>query len=764
MKKLEFKGAQRVNLVFASLSLSLLVGCGNQKFENPITIPFMQEETAVMVEEIAGLYNSENYYLIRLNGDIYLTTKTIKKDEYNTIERYYDVKTNELVGQVLLISYYDRAIIQAEIMGKGTYDITIPNQIYDYKYFNGSYGYGKNISPYAILPLNTLLQSDCFGEEEMDYYSSNAYELQQIVADAMSITTVEVISSMDYQVDFNYRKHNGSYDFSINSSSKALSKFICEKEEITKTLVGERLSYDKKDKGYDYMYDFISGYIYYIGSSKEDKFDSVVEEEYTGEAKTVAELQTDATIMGDTTVEETASKEATNEIPVEDTYSLSSLYLVIPSNYGMNDSNYYICSRLSSVEYAAIDCDENTCTLNEEISFANKCYGRKYVSVGLKPDECQKHFSFEQHLDENLSETSTFIISFGKEQKVYEMQELDEKILREVYSGFVSLRYILNDEDIKDTYTNDELIALGDKLKTIDYEIAISQIQTNNYFNAKIEGMISSSEISETEILDSFTDTEVCNLNELVLIDNSTLDNDSEGYSLGQNVSFYQPLFGDLRDYVVAYDTEDWYATNQYETESFTRASAALSPDDIKPYYTEEEVEMLTEKVQDPEYQFNSLSSSSLLVVAVTEEEINACAIYVLDNNSDGVDENFSTGCINNKKIMIYNGMKDGVSRYCGLQDHTITGSESQEEQVLYARWSTDSSSGDPSFIIDCTYKDTIENVDITYSQALPLIPLNQYLDENGYGNYKKDGYTISDLCDIEELFAQEISFGVSPN
>lgn len=264
MNKKDFKK----NLLTLGLAASLtfnMVGCASNTNNNS------NSNTNVSTSEEMKTYETDDYYLVYLNGNYYLTTRERHKfyvNDYSTIYyNYYDANTKELVGRVVGNAISNKP----NENGRST-------QLYDYNHLNGEYGYGKLIPVTAIIPVNRLISSDEFSTIEFNFLSSNSFDLHNTIKSTLVYNKIEI-------VDYYKIKRSAPLGLGRTATSyykqEDLKKYVCEtKDGNTDVLLGYKCSYYDGDLGCGYVYDILTGNIVYIGKNREDSYVNIQEYVY----------------------------------------------------------------------------------------------------------------------------------------------------------------------------------------------------------------------------------------------------------------------------------------------------------------------------------------------------------------------------------------------------------------------------------------------------------------------------------------------------
>ena len=157
--------------------------------EQRVTSIEVVEKSIDIAEFLNKKETTQDYFLVSMDGENYLTKRIGSQNEENVIYSYYDVKTGQFVGQQVEIAWYNRGYLRAQEKRENGLDSTVPlmagfidasieNQKHDTLYYDGEYGYGKNLPSFAITPLSDFISSDIPTQEEFDFFSSNSPELK----------------------------------------------------------------------------------------------------------------------------------------------------------------------------------------------------------------------------------------------------------------------------------------------------------------------------------------------------------------------------------------------------------------------------------------------------------------------------------------------------------------------------------------------------------------------------------------------------------
>jgi len=123
MNKKDFKRNLITLGLVSTLTLNT-VGCSSSETKNN------DSSVTTSISKEVKTYETSDYYLIYLDNNYYLTTREYNFDYSYS---YYDVKTGELVGNILVSS-------PGKIIDVGTYE----TKYHDYKFFVSVTGFSPN--------------------------------------------------------------------------------------------------------------------------------------------------------------------------------------------------------------------------------------------------------------------------------------------------------------------------------------------------------------------------------------------------------------------------------------------------------------------------------------------------------------------------------------------------------------------------------------------------------------------------------------------
>lgn len=230
-------------------------------------------------------YTTSNYYLIRINGNVYLTTRKTEKDDYNVVYKYYDARNGRFIGQTLSPyaehkgistgSYRVRNKI-GKSTGRRSLEVGISNSrkanvyklnLFDENYFDGKYGVGYNLPSTAVIPLSKIMPyTITFNQEKFQYFSSNSSSLKKEVEEKAKFTSSFVPKEF---IDFDLGAETAGFPDRIAGTQQDIQKAECIRTDgKVEDLFGFRCSYFSSDLGYNQFYDITSGKIYNLNDSK----------------------------------------------------------------------------------------------------------------------------------------------------------------------------------------------------------------------------------------------------------------------------------------------------------------------------------------------------------------------------------------------------------------------------------------------------------------------------------------------------------------
>ncbi len=295
---LSLKGVKKALAgVLATVMLFSLSACEKDSIEiGNIRDGYYLDDAA---EKLGEITNTSDYYLVKLDGKIYLTKKLNYSKYYDgvTQQRYYDIlgsgKECACVGLSLELNGYSerRGIIEDD-------------SLKDYAFFNGEYGLNKILPVGSYICLTNFVSSEKPSKGDIAFWSSNSIEVHKLFEEMVVGDITYKVKEADY----------------VNP----LKSFKCtSKDGEVRTLVGYRASNSEKDIGYNYVYNIFDSEIYYIGISINEAYVFVEEASIEG-GKTISELRKEYGVeftYGD--VQETTSPEETKE-PVNSSEPIAS--------------------------------------------------------------------------------------------------------------------------------------------------------------------------------------------------------------------------------------------------------------------------------------------------------------------------------------------------------------------------------------------------------------------------------------------------------
>lgn len=216
--------------------------------------------------------NTKDMYFIRIDGEIHLAIKLVDRNENNIISKYYDLKTGDFLGQVLEVNWYARATADIEnTVPKGAnpkeYKATVNSAFLDNHYFNGEYGYGKNLISGAVIPATSILADAKLSKEQIDLLLTDTLLTTSYVENYVYNNSLSIPKEDYYFIPLRYtdsfRLTTQGYLVGFRGETtyyqNQMQEVVIEDNEGKKTLVGYFGSPYKEDKGYYYFYDISSG-------------------------------------------------------------------------------------------------------------------------------------------------------------------------------------------------------------------------------------------------------------------------------------------------------------------------------------------------------------------------------------------------------------------------------------------------------------------------------------------------------------------------
>ncbi len=239
-------------------------------------------ESNTAIEAIKDrIQKTQNYYLVRIDGKTHLCIKLTHEDLNNYINRFYDIKDLKFVGQTLESDDNKRWQALTYNFKKKNRDqiITLVDDKMDYNYFNGEYGYQKNLPIESITSLTEFVSSEYPSQEEVNFFSSNSAKLNQLFENERIYSSSEKTINMykikkEFLLNSFVAKEKGEEIQTIS-----LSKFrVTKATGIIDEFIGYRCSASDKDIGYHNIYDVITGKVIYIGKNSINSYIDVQEE------------------------------------------------------------------------------------------------------------------------------------------------------------------------------------------------------------------------------------------------------------------------------------------------------------------------------------------------------------------------------------------------------------------------------------------------------------------------------------------------------
>lgn len=463
----------KVTISAMSLATSLLLaGCSEEKPNIPITAVTASEtlenayedEPSILVGDsvtyngkvYTAAHNPESEYIeteyngfcyddgidtdclffVRVDNKTYLATKLTDKNENDVISKYYEINTGKFLGQTLEVNWYARAISQiTNIMHKNSklkeYSSLVNESLFDQDYFNGEYGLGKNLFSGAIINASSIFSEKRLSKQQIElllndelllscYVDKFIYQNMIPIAKE-NYTFIPLRSTCDFVEFVTFGYYIGFYG-EISYSYNQLQRLTIENNEGQKNIIGYRASITNTDKGYYYFYDILSGKFVDISNYM------IID---------VEDIQSNETIDN-----------IRKQSPLIQTYSLDDLNVISTLNLEGDCTldNYYIVIR--GDHFIGSTYKFNVVEENSEVSISG-----------------------------NYDGTSLCV---SKKDGSYKSTSLGS------YNGMMnSLEICLKENDmygyIKDTYTNEELMILINKLR--DHELKFENISSYQQTN-----------------------------------------------------------------------------------------------------------------------------------------------------------------------------------------------------------------------------------------------------------------------------------------
>lgn len=450
----------------------LLTGCSEEQSHVPITATITSEtlenaydeEPSTLVgdsityngriytaahnpesEYIETEYNGFSYddgidtdclFFVRVDNKTYLATKLTDKNENDVISKYYEINTGKFLGQTLEVNWYARSISQiTNIIHKNSplkeYSLLVNDSLFDQDYFNGEYGLGKNLFSGAIINASSIFSEERLSKQQIDLllndelllscYTEKFIYQSMIPVAKENYTFIPLRSACDFVgliTSGYYIGFSGETSYSYNQ----LQRLTIENNEGQKNIIGYRASITNTDKGYYYFYDILSGKFIDISNYR------IIDVEDIHSNETIDDIRKQSSLI--------------------QTYSLDNLNVILTLNL------------------------EGDCTLDDY-----------YIVMRGDYFTCSTyHFDVvgensELSISGNYEGTSLCI---GKKDGSYKITPLGS------YNGMMnSLEICLRENGmcsyIKDTYTNEELMILVNKLR--DHELKFENISSYQQTN-----------------------------------------------------------------------------------------------------------------------------------------------------------------------------------------------------------------------------------------------------------------------------------------
>lgn len=201
----------------------------NFDFEHIMKYPFGT------VNNIKGDYATKDYYLINLDGTVYLTTRSLNKD--TGYLEYYDARDNTvLVGKYFVGSITNSDIKEEQLFAK-------------------TYSFGQLIINEAVVPLREVLPFNFFSESEFKWFTSNNDALHKMLKYNNKVS--KEANSRDYLSSLNLQTETQTCN---GLEGRKLQEFnLIYRKLITRKIIGYRLSEDSNSLDYNMVYDIMTG-------------------------------------------------------------------------------------------------------------------------------------------------------------------------------------------------------------------------------------------------------------------------------------------------------------------------------------------------------------------------------------------------------------------------------------------------------------------------------------------------------------------------
>lgn len=338
---------------------------------NGLTLPASAKtaESNNSVSLSDNVYNTSDYYLIRINGNLYLTTRKAERDNYNSIYKYYDVRNGRFIGQTLSPYAEHKGISSGSYrvrnnIGKSTGKRSLTSDIstwamanvyalnlFDENYFDGKYGLGYNLPSTAVIPISEIMPyTSTLSQEEFQYFKSNSSTLKKEIEEEVKFTSTFIPNEF---IDFNFWT---GYPDRVANTRQDIEKAECTRTDgKIEYLFGFRCSYFSSDSGYNQFYDITSGRIYNLN---DPKYSDVVVSNWSWGYYTVADLK------------EKVAKLQEDRKTVVTYYSPEKLFVLSPKN-----SNVTFTYCREYINHRAIEKNPDTLNNNYILYYRNKLMG-----------------------------------------------------------------------------------------------------------------------------------------------------------------------------------------------------------------------------------------------------------------------------------------------------------------------------------------------------------------------------------------------------
>ncbi len=472
---MDFRKIKNLKVTISAMTLAsslLLTGCSEKQSNIPVTAVTVSEtlenayddEPSILVGDsikyngkiYTAAHNPESEYIeteyngfcyddgidtdclffVRVDNKTYLATKLTDKNENDVISKYYEINTGKFLGQTLEVNWYARSISQiTNIIHKNSpleeYSSLVNESLFDQDYFNGEYGLGRNLFSGAIINASSIFSEERLSKQQIDLLLNDELLLscytEKFIYQSMipiakeNYTFIPLRSACDFVglvTSGYYIGFSGETSYSYNQ----LQRLTIENNEGQKNIIGYRASITDTDKGYYYFYDILSGEFVDISNYM------VIDVEDIHSNETIDNIRKQSSLI--------------------QTYSLDDLNVISTLNLEGDCTldNYYIVMR-----------------------------GDYFIGSTYKFDVVGENS--EISISGNYDGTSLCI---GKMDGSYKVTSLGS------YNGMMdSLEICLKENGmsryIKDTYTNEELIMLLNKIRDreLKFEDHSSYHQTN---------------------------------------------------------------------------------------------------------------------------------------------------------------------------------------------------------------------------------------------------------------------------------------------